>query len=311
MKPLVTSNTIERPETTQGSEYGRDACKRFTGHSLNPLKASLPCAARGKNIISGETGSSKTDECTDEIDEIDEREEREEINELEEADESEETEGLNEREEVATLGPKLSAEIDKAIFDCRVSGNRDVNRPLFMLAHTVRSIEEELNVRFSVDVIAETLRRWRGQNNDHLDNDHDYLTELLDKLSLVRFPRGRALLRAVEVARKVEPPKSTLRLSSDVQLLASLCGVLQRRAGKQPFYLDGRSAAKAVGRPHETVASWLRALCRLGVIRLITKGRRGMASRYIYLDPLGVKARGKNTSRTLAANTEMGSTSKY
>jgi hypothetical protein len=203
--------------------------------------------------------------------------------EIEEIEESQETEGLEAKEEVTTLGPKLSVVIDEAISECRVSSYRDINRPLFMSAHKLRSIEEELNVHFSVDVIAETVHRWEQQNHDHLESDHDYLTEFLDKLSLVRLPRGRALLRAVEVARNVVPPKQTLRLSSDVQLLASLCGVLQQQAGKKPFFLDGRSAAKALGRPHETVASWLRALRQLGVIRLISKGRRGAASRYVYV----------------------------
>jgi len=174
--------------------------------------------------------------------------------------------------------------IDEAISECRVSANGNVNRPLFILAHKLRSIEEELNARFSVDVVAEIVHRWKEQNGDHLESEHDYLAELLDKLSLVRFPRGRALARAVEIARNIVPPKQTIRLSSDFQLLAALCGVLQRQVGKKPFFLDGRSGAKALGRPHETVASWLRALCRLGVIKRVSKGSRGMASRYEYIE---------------------------
>jgi hypothetical protein len=50
-----------------------------------------------------------------------------------------------------------------------------------------------------------------------------------------------------------------------------------------PFFLDGRSAAKVLGRPHETVASWLRALRRVGVIALEAKGRLRFASRYRYI----------------------------
>jgi hypothetical protein len=215
----------------------------------------------------------------------DETDEIYEIEEAEEVEETQETEELEEKEELATLGPKLSVAIDGAISECRVSPNRDINRPLFILANRVRSIEEELNIRFSVDVVAEIVHRWKAQNHDRLDDDRDYLTEFLDKLSLVRYPRGRALAMAVESARGIVPPKKTKRLSADVQFLASLCSVLQRLAGKKPFFLDGRSAAKALGKPHETVASWLRALCRLGVIRLITKGRRGVASRYVYFEP--------------------------
>ena len=62
-----------------------------------------------------------------------------------------------------------------------------------------------------------------------------------------------------------------------------LCRQLQIEAGTNPFFLDGRSAAKVLGQPHETVASWLRALRRLEVIALDKKGRRGHASRYRYI----------------------------
>jgi len=274
MNTLVTTNAIEPPETTDGSEHGPEASKDITEPVLYQLKASLPPTAGGQGIISGEAGLSKTDDCTYETDEIEE---------AEEVEETQETEELEEREELATLEPRLSVAIDEAISECGVSANRNVNRPLFMLAHKLRSIEAELIGRFSLDVIAEVVRRWKALNHDYLDDDHDYLTEFLDKLSLVRFPKGRALLQALEVARNVEPPKQIARLSSDVQLLASLCGVLQHQAGKKPFFLDGRSAAKALGRPHETVASWLRALCRLGMIVLVSRGRPGKASRYWYV----------------------------
>ena len=282
MSTVITTNTSEPPETPEASEYSPDAWKGFTGLCFKQLRDSLSGTAEDQDIING--GCPKTDECTYETDETYEIGETEEAEEAEEAKESEETEALEETEELATLDPRLSMAIDEALSECRVSANRDINRPLFMLALTLRSIEEELSVRFSVDVTAQTLRRWQEQNHDHLEDDHDYLAEFLDKLSLVRFPRGRALLQAVEVARKVAPPPQTALLSPDFQLLATLCSVLQHQAGGKPFFLDGRSAAKALRRPHETVASWLRALCRLGVIRLISKGKRGMASRYEYID---------------------------
>ena len=278
MNTLITTNAIEPPETTDGSEYGPEALKDITRPVLHHFKSSLPPTTGGHGVISGEAGLSKADDCTYETDET------YEIDEAKEAKESKETEASEEREELARLGPKLFLRIDEAISECKVYRDRDVNRPLFILAHKLRSTEEELNVRFSVDVIAQTLRRWQEQNHDHLKEDHDYLAEFLDKLSLVRFPRGRALLQAVEVARKLAPPPQTALFSPDFQLLATLCGVLQHQAGKKPFFLDGRAAAKALGRPHETVASWLRALRHLGVIRLVSKGQRGMASRYEYID---------------------------
>jgi hypothetical protein len=304
MNTLVTTNAIHSSETTDGSEHGPEASSDVTRPVLHHFKSSLPPTIGGQGIISGEAGLSKTDECTYETQEPDETYETDEIGEAQEAEESQEPEEKEEKEELATLGPKLSMAIDEAISKCRVSANRDINRPLFILAHKVRSIEEELKVRFSIDITAEVVHRWQALNHDHLEDDHDYVTEFLDKLSLVRYPKGRALAMAVEIARGLVPAKKTAFLSADVQLLASLCSVLQRWAGKKPFFLDGRSAATALGRPHETIASWLRALCRLGVIRLISKGRRGMASRYEYIEQRGSKHKDKHKSQTLVADAE-------
>ena len=214
------------------------------------------------------------------------------MEETEEAEEAEEAEGpegpkdSNERKEIDGLGPldsDLSERIDQAVIECKVQSNNDVNRPLFMLAHKLRGIQEELDIRFSVDVLETVIYRWKFFSKQYVNDHHDYLTELLDKLSLVRFPEGHALAMALEIANGAAPPKKTERLSADVQLLASLCRELQRQAGNKPFFLDGRSAAKVLGRAHETVASWLRALQRLGVIRRVSRGCPGMASRYLYV----------------------------
>jgi hypothetical protein len=284
MNTLVTSTTIE-PAATEGRECGPEGSQDVAQPSSNGsrLRHSRPTTPGDNGVSTDETACAITDECTYETDEIDEPEEPEEKEEAEEMQELEEIQELEERQELDRLDPKHWTRIDEALSECRVYRDRDVNRPLFMLAHEVSSIEEELNARLSMDVIADVVRRWKALNHDHLEDDHDYLTEFFDKLSLVRFPKGRALARAVEIARNVVPPKQTARLSSGVQLLASLCNVLQRQAGKKLFFLDGRSAAKAISEPHRTVASWLRALCRLGVIKRLSKGGPGMASRYVYL----------------------------
>ena len=53
-----------------------------------------------------------------------------------------------------------------------------------MLAHKVRSMEEELKVRFSISLAAEVVQRWQQQNQGKLNDNHAYLAEFLDKLSL-------------------------------------------------------------------------------------------------------------------------------
>src|SRR5947199_2987503 len=99
MNTLVTSNTIEPPEITDGSEHGPEASKDVTGPVLYQLKVSLPPTTGGQGIISGETGLSKTDDCTYETYETDETYE---IEEAEEPEETQETEELEEKEELAS-----------------------------------------------------------------------------------------------------------------------------------------------------------------------------------------------------------------
>lgn len=209
--------------------------------------------------------------------------ETDDLQEGEGPDEADEAEVTQKRNELNEIDSELAERINEAINQCKVQHDNDLNRPLFMLAHAVRSIEEELNVRFPVATADEIICQWKNENYHYLDDTHDYLAEFLDKLSLVRFPKGRALLRAVEIAKGMEPLKKTIRLCSDFQLLASLCGVLQHQAGEKAFFLDGRSAAKALGRPHETVASWLRALIRLEIIKKVSPGHPGIAARYEYI----------------------------
>ena len=126
-------------------------------------------------------------------------------------------------------------------------------------------------------------------NKANLIPNHDYHLELLDKLSLVRVPKGVSpLSTAFDSAKGMTPPGEVASFPLQFQWLVNLCRELQREAGGKPFYLDGRSAAEKVGIPHSTAASWLRALCspRLGVLQEVFKGRTGKASRYKYLLPI-------------------------
>ncbi len=175
MNTLITSNTIEPSETTEGREYAPEASMDAAQPSSNGsrLRNSRLTRPDDNSVRNDETAYPNTDECTYETDEVEE---------TEEAEESQESEELQEKQELATPDPTLWGRIGEAISECRVSNNRDINRPLFILANRVRSIEEELSIRFSVDVTA-------------------------DKLSLVRYPRGRALARAVEIARSLVPSR--------------------------------------------------------------------------------------------------------
>src|SRR5215831_781028 len=154
MNTLKTTNTIEPPEPAQGRQDGPEACQDIIPPPDNEPQLRQPHrpTAGGEGIVMGRLACSKRAECTYETHEIDEADEGQEPKETEETQETGESNDLQERQEVS-LGPKLFLRIDKAIPECRVL-NGDTNRPLFMLAHKVRSIEEELNVRFSIDATA-------------------------------------------------------------------------------------------------------------------------------------------------------------
>jgi hypothetical protein len=305
MNRLVPSTTIKSPDLTNGLGHGPEARQDFQQLTTgSPGRWSTPAATGATRGQSERIPFGDIDDCTYETDETDETKEPEESEEAGGTKETKGPEGSDEikgpeetndteqigratetsqsasRQRIDKLNPDLFKRIDGAICDHRVLSYGDFDRPLFMLSNKVRSLEEELNLHFPVATAAEIVRRWKASNQDQLETDYDYLTDFLCKLDLVRFPRGRVLANALERAKNITPPKQTELLSYEVQLLAKLCCILQQDAGTKPFFLDGRSAAKELGKPHRTVASWLHALCRVGVIVLVSKGRCGTASRY-------------------------------
>ena len=134
-------------------------------------------------------------------------EESEEIKETKERQEPEESRELEECEETGESDRDLWGRIDNAISQCPVTIPKSVNRPLFMLAHKIRGLEEEQASMFALDAISEIVQRWQSRNQHNLEDNHDYLMEFLDKLSLVRFPRDRALVNALAAAKRLPPPE--------------------------------------------------------------------------------------------------------
>jgi hypothetical protein len=314
MNTLPVSKPTETCKATQGSEAGPLVWDSFIRPGKDQLQKIFPNRAVVEGMSRPETAGQNTREYsyeaketqeayeTDGIYETDGTDGSYEIKEIKEAQEAQDpkeakdtkgTQGTQQvtpvteavpssnRRQVDKLSPDLLKRIDGAICRYRVRSYGDFNHPLFMVAQTLRSIEEELNIRVSTDVTVDVANRWQASNRDNLDNDLDYVAEFLGRLELVRFPKG-ALARAVEVARSIPPPNQTAVLSPKVQSLAKLCCVLQLQAGDEPFFLDGRSAGAVLDIPHSTVVIWFRGLCRLGLLKLISKGTRGEASRYRY-----------------------------
>jgi hypothetical protein len=71
-----------------------------------------------------------------------------------------------------------------------------------------------------------------------------------------------------------------------IKLLVTICKVLQQAAGKgRAFYLDCRTAGELIGVDFKTAWSWLRLLCRRGVLKLVKAGSQadGRANEYRYV----------------------------
>ena len=191
----------------------------------------------------------------------------------------EETDEPSDFQEIDGLPASVWSDVDKLIIDFKVSEDRNYDLPLFNLARGLRRIELDLYARFSLVITAKITERWKEYNKRTLIADHDYHLELLDKLSLVRVPSGISpLLTALSKAKRMSAPRKVANFPSRFQWLVNLCLELQETAGEKPFYLDGRAAAKLLGIPHRTLASWLRVLCssKLAILREVFKGRQSL-----------------------------------
>ena len=216
---------------------------------------------------------------------VDCTEEAEESEESEEIKEIKETKETQEIKEIDELPAGVWDGISKVILTCAVGSDGNTNRPLFDLAREIRGCAGRHKIKFALSLLKQISERWKSANSQNLDPNKDYFIELIDKLYLVRLPAGKVLSDAFELAKNGVAPVVLKPFSRGVQVLACLCRELQRRAGKEPFFLDGRSAAQILGQAHTTVAGWLRVFCRLGVIQEVQKGHIGHASRYRYICP--------------------------
>jgi len=70
-------------------------------------------------------------------------------------------------------------------------------------------------------------------------------------------------------------------LGADGQRLYQLCSVLQAREGTKPFFLDCRTAGKAIGISHLYANNILNEFCHRGLMVRTFKGVRRKASRYL------------------------------
>ena len=190
---------------------------------------------------------------------------------------TEETEEPEELQEIEDVSAVVWGAVKEAIDRCTLIQAQTSNALLFQFARELRGIEDALQKALGPSLLQRIFGLWEKRNRQFLQPDHDYFAELSDKLSLVRFPSGFTLASAFQRACTHVPPARASGLGSEAQQVANLCRELQHCAGaNRQFYLDGRALAKLLGhQTHSTVASWLRALRRLRVIKLAKKWSRG------------------------------------
>jgi hypothetical protein len=106
----------------------------------------------------------------------------------------------------------------------------------------------------------------------------------------VRFPKGQATMpMMLAQARQTEYPSEAMEYDNEsFRLLVSLCRVMQRACGAQPFFLSVRTAGNLLGVDPSTASRWLECLEADGIIRCVEKGSQltRRASRFRYLLPL-------------------------
>jgi hypothetical protein len=101
----------------------------------------------------------------------------------------------------------------------------------------------------------------------------------------VQFPAGEGRLDLMYAKAMSKPiPKCAEKYQQpQLRALVALCRELQRAAGKDPFFLAGRTAAEQIGVEHKVAWRWIKMLCMDRVLQLAERGTRHHASEYLYL----------------------------
>jgi hypothetical protein len=109
----------------------------------------------------------------------------------------------------------------------------------------------------------------------HGQSQEEYYFEFMSSDN-VKTPLGAGVVSiAFQKAQSEAPPEEALRYETpNIRLLVCLCYQLQLIAGNQPFFLSSRDPEKLFGVRWTSCASWLKGLCKEGVLDLVDKGGR-------------------------------------
>lgn len=143
---------------------------------------------------------------------------------------------------------------------------------------------------FKVDPVT-VFTSWWQEAGPKTSGEHSYeesLSEFLTQYESVRYPWGTTPVTALlERAKQADPPAAVADFPTpEFGTLAALCRELQQEVGDKPFFLSSHQAAEMLGKHPKQVWQWLRLLCRIGVLELVSVGNRHQANEYRYLGDL-------------------------
>lgn len=202
----------------------------------------------------------------------------------------------------ADTGNQIS--VEKQVFDCPSSegsqkepiqeaidaslptGPGERNARIFELVRRLKAIPGVLEQ--PQQTLRKIVNAWWKKAKPNTSGQHsadDCWFDFLNALENVRSAWGVNPMQDViekvragdlpEVARDYEDPR--------VQALIGMCAILQtHRPPGEPFFLSSHQAADVLKAHPMEVHRWLKGLCMAGVLDLVTKGKRGLASEYRY-----------------------------
>ena len=231
----------------------------------------IPCAGvESSSKINSHSSSCVAPDTADCTQDNQESQETGDIQETEEGQEEQEINEIQTAMEITTFNDSLNATIDRAVESRSFAEetNRVDEDPLFDLARDIRTIESINKIRLAPNLLREVFNRWERRNLSQPDPEYDY-TAFLEKLTLVKFGSGQGLVSLMNIARSKPCPKRAETLPKPVKDLARLCRELAHMNGGH-FHLACAAAAQVLGVCANTALTYLRSLCAVGLIRLVT-----------------------------------------
>jgi hypothetical protein len=164
----------------------------------------------------------------------------------------------------------------------------EAERKRFKLARDVRALEKTIGRELNPVEVRQACDEWERASVAFLDwGDDDHFASLLAELTKVRVPTGEGdtINKALENVSKLsdsdlpvipgyaDAPKSCRRLAALHREISHLCG-------GNTYFLSYRDAAKVCeGLSQQKAHTITGALVRLGVLKIVSKGKPGLNSR--------------------------------